>query len=64
MNPKQLLAILQTLDGEAFRKEVGVGETVTDDQILEAMHLARIQHPDIDRKLKRNSQRWMYRKLH
>lgn len=60
-NPRQarLLAILTTLDTKRFRAAVAAGEEVTDEQILEAIHYARLKHPDVNRIKKANSRRWL-----
>jgi hypothetical protein len=53
----QLLTILQTLDVDRFKAVVGM--EATDDQILEAMHLARSEHGGISWKKRKESLKWL-----
>ena len=61
--PAEVLAaflyILQELDGPRFRVVSKAPPETTDEQILEAMHRARLEHPGINRVLKQNSKRWL-----
>ena len=54
---QELLYILQTLDIEAFKKAVEID--ATDDEILHAMHLVRVDHAGVNWKKKQDSRRWL-----
>ena len=61
--PREILegmtGILTHLDHVRFRIMSDAPDSVTDDQILEAMHKARLAHPGINRVLKANSRVWL-----
>lgn len=61
--PQEILeamtGILQNLDIARFRVFSEAGDDVSDKQILEAMHRARLDHPGINRVQKQNSRRWL-----
>ena len=54
-----MTGILQHLDAAKFRVFADAGDDVTDKEILEAMHRARLDHPGINRTQKNNSKRWL-----
>lgn len=61
---ENLRGILEHLDIKRFRAVTDAPDAVTDDDILEAMHRARIAHDGIDRVKQNDSRRWLYAKLH
>lgn len=58
MRPK-LLDILKYEDIDLFRKFTKAPEDTTDDQILEAIHLARLEHKGINNLRKKESRGWL-----
>ena len=56
---ENLLGILQHLDGPRFRVIVEADDSVSDADIIEAMHRARLEHAGINRLQKQASKRWL-----
>lgn len=54
----ELLKVLQTLDVERYRAVVGATDA-TDDQILEALHRTRLEHPGVNQSQRKASLRWL-----
>ena len=59
-----MIDILERLDGPGFRIISEAGPEISDDDILEAMHLARMDNQYIDRAKRMDSKRWIYRRKH
>lgn len=62
MRPK-LLDILKYEDIDLFRKFTKAGDDTTDEQILGAIHLARIDHKGINSTLTAASRKWVIEHL-
>ena len=56
---ENLLGVLQYLDLERFRIITDQPEDTPNSVLLEAIHLARIEHPGINRVQKAASKRWL-----
>ena len=54
-----LLNILRDFDTTQFREVVDAGSDVSDIEIVEAMHRARLACPGINRAQRENSKQWL-----